>query len=1559
MECNFYVKINDDILELSANEFINFLIANGFTADNKNINLSNTIKYSLDDEIQQTTDRLKAETIEHKEKVSEIIDRDTEFEDSKFITPQYLIDSDLFHQEGFPHIPQKKDKDFEENMARILMADNMEESEAIEKAKWYIKHWDTIADDAAALHRFIPIAIANLKNEQEFRRKLEEFDNGLLYKKLLGTVTLPDGKEITKIELFLQSLRNAENTTIKYILGEIDSKTKSSSALNVSVDVDIPALNKIMSAHIDRIYIDQNGELYVINYKFSASPYSEWNGIKKEKYKYKMAFIKRALEAKGYNVKGIKMYDIPMYMEYDENGKLQSVRRDPKQESINYIIKNNKAVLLKYENFVKNFIDVPLTVTKTITNSDLESANSILQTILPKTGVYAEGIQMTAEQWIKNYNGICIVPNTDYNSDIAYYVDLRNGNKPVPIKEKTTPIKNKEILDLIRSHTELYEKGVGTVMNHLVKAIKNNYKYKTCKFENGSGFKFNPAYLEKILRPYLEFDDEGNALWELIETPVLHQCGLLLFRNHTTHQLDLIIASPHNVDTQMKLANDNTNLLGMYLYDMNAGHMLKGDYGNIEIIKGLTVLNQIIPNIQGEFNLGNIKVITPNVGGSGRVRTFQQILPYFGKILQFVDTKLENKTQNNLYKQDITDPLTTIIYEWGKIMNNDKVSDIEKQKISDLGFTQLVNIKSTSERIEALRLLTDNIMQKLGNGDNLSIKALQDIANSRIFENKKLAEIYFEAIQYINYLYGNYEFSHDKLTTLERYIMPQYANPDQNVRMVADIYSKALDDTAIEFGKIYKPIRHIIEDFQEKSGYGSMSKVLLGNSIKLYDNLYEKDEKGHNLMRFKNPYTDTTLTSIEREFLKKILFEFAKIKHSRGIYQDFFVKSYSDPKIQDFINNHIIDYFNVPLKRKSSKSENSKPVDTTKYKLGKFRQRVISFKNNPIEALKNWVKEVQDKFEYSENKTISVETLSIRNPYDMSDELKQRATMLNRFGSDYFETDVEQLMADYVEKSIITKKLQEVEFRCRAILTQLNILGNIEGNEKQIQESVKEIEDFLKINMFGQSIMEDFSNKAMLALAPLKSMVSKVYIAGNIRSAFRDTFEGVWQNISRTINHYQTDIDTKSVLNGYKLVIQSIPKSSKGIGIMSELCLRYRLSNTDEARIAEKATNRGGIFDPDSWIYSTLRGPDFLNRMVLFTARCLKDGVWDAFSLNENGDLIYDWRKDGRFFQFAQGNKQHPDYAKQKGLYLSKIRQYNLDHPNADLSYDDNLPEPYSQSEIKAIKQVANSIYGAYDKSQRVKLEHIMLGQNFCMFSTWLNGITANYLRRPGEYSEYTEMKHKIDDAGNYLYFDEHNNVITKINDKFYNENNEEVNPVEANPIYEQVPVLVQGILYTFGKVAKMILTNEQGIKSGWQNVKDQIWTNKYERRNIQKAFYDLLFLMIMGMLFGTVISTGVLEDAYNEFKKDKKKNDVLTNAFVDLLYNSSARSYDGFKGIFALTDYVLNDVEPLAVNANVSLIKDLGKATFGTMQWETLLYKDVPVFRAFKQTHNKLSHLN
>jgi hypothetical protein len=48
---------------------------------------------------------------------------------------------------------------------------------------------------------------------------------------------------------------------------------------------------------------------------------------------------------------------------------------------------------------------------------------------------------------------------------------------------------------------------------------------------------------------------------------------------------------------------------------------------------------------------------------------------------------------------------------------------------------------------------------------------------------------------------------------------------------------------------------------------------------------------------------------------------------------------------------------------------------------------------------------------------------------------------------------------------------------------------------------------------------------------------------------------------------------------------------------------------------------------------------------------------------------------------------------------MSYIRLYNKEHSNANLSYEDDLPEPYSQNEISNFKRFSDSIYGSYDKS--------------------------------------------------------------------------------------------------------------------------------------------------------------------------------------------------------------------------------------------------------------------
>ena len=120
------------------------------------------------------------------------------------------------------------------------------------------------------------------------------------------------------------------------------------------------------------------------------------------------------------------------------------------------------------------------------------------------------------------------------------------------------------------------------------------------------------------------------------------------------------------------------------------------------------------------------------------------------------------------------------------------------------------------------------------------------------------------------------------------------------------------------------------------------------------------------------------------------------------------------------------------------------------------------------------------------------------------------------------------------------------------------------------------------------------------------------------------------------------------------------------VTLLSKLCVKYRLSNTDTARIAERLkSNRQGLSNWDNIAYSSLRAPDFLNRMTLFIAQAMEDGVIDAWEVKDD-ELVYNWKKDKRFSIYAQGEsmKNHPDYAKQKGLYRLKIREWNMDHPN-------------------------------------------------------------------------------------------------------------------------------------------------------------------------------------------------------------------------------------------------------------------------------------------------------
>jgi hypothetical protein len=113
---------------------------------------------------------------------------------------------------------------------------------------------------------------------------------------------------------------------------------------------------------------------------------------------------------------------------------------------------------------------------------------------------------------------------------------------------------------------------------------------------------------------------------------------------------------------------------------------------------------------------------------------------------------------------------------------------------------------------------------------------------------------------------------------------------------------------------------------------------------------------------------------------------------------------------------------------------------------------------------------------------------------------------------------------------------------------------------------------------------------------------------------------------------------------------------------LNQFNLKYRFSNIDVARISEgQKTGRGGILNYENWMYSTMRRPDYVNRMVLFSAKMHHDGVTNAYSI-VNGKLQYDYRKDKRFKHYVENDTNSEEYYKERALYLSLLRAFNKEN---------------------------------------------------------------------------------------------------------------------------------------------------------------------------------------------------------------------------------------------------------------------------------------------------------
>lgn len=1451
-------------------------------------------------------------------------------------TTQSFIDSGLYvDQYGKQIMPVLQVDDYIERMKSLYEQKGLTKDQVDQHISILKNSWKRIAEDGRDLHKIILKQGKETSYSQtEDNTKGTSFEHlsdvihDQVYDDIFSQVYLGNGKESRE-------------------LGD-DSSPVILKNLNLSAK--LIGRDETITGHIDYIVVKPNGSVEVFNIKSSHESPAFWDQAKKEKYRNEFALLSRILQYNGINTNDIRFNIIPVTFKYDDQ--FQNINNITVNRAECYSHNKGAFVMQESMKLAQRFI-ASNAETITINDSSIDTVNKQLSAVFPKKDIKADGITSTIEEYIDKNWSYWIQgeqPDTGWNLSIDGTV--------YHVKSSEVRSRNKEAVEIVRQNQD---KLLGVDSGKLsARGIVNQIG----EFRRFGYPKFGNDYLDRLFLPYFEKSvvkvngkDKYNYLWQVVKNDTLENCNIIMFKNSLTGQANFVTLSGLNLD-QMHSFDGRTNILGFHLNDLqgmdNQGRQLmKATYGNIETMRTMFLINEIIPQLGDDVKLGDLTIIG-GLGGTIQSQQYpiQLVVSNFVKAQEVLNKKDPNlNISNNFSMIEHISPVSLLINEfWDILHESPNLGNTDFESLKELisgsdvdGLQHLINgtavdslasAESTDVQIQRLEELIKKLNTILSQQQvSLSPDAIINYATGQ----DKLADpernelvincckLLLNASITLDRLSGIIRISEKDLSETERlFARPQNISNSQ-VRIISKLLQDAIHSISNKLEPQVSDFNLACLEYYEAKGYSKARNAIIGDQSRVFKHLYQQIDDE---LFFKNPYDPASdLDADDRKFLKKALFEINKIRFKDN---NFAYKSENDPALKSFIKS-TPGYLWVPLEKASSSTKWSNPG---KY-FDDFKRRVQGYCKNPTLFFKEMYEDILSE-EDEEKINSDIENMQAYNRFRIAEPTisgqprKGRQRLFETYGKDYFETNLQNLVIDYSYKNLQEEEMNKMLTRAKGILLQLKLTGVRENDTDKFAKTIKHIDDYLKTAVFNRSIMEESSKRIIARLQPLRKAVSTAYIAASPIAAIRDTFGGFLSNVVRSMTKYRTDIDAKDVMWAYQFVLRQGVHSAMTIDLLDKLNSKYLISNINiEQQQEGYKTNRGGITNAGNWAYATLRKPDFLNRMVLFMGKLKHDNSHRAYSIVD-GKLVYNWRMDGRFDLLASNDKSNMEaYNKQKALYLSQIMKFNEENPGANLpvSLDTNLPDGYTQSQIDEIKNLGDTIYGSYNRSTKAMYENLALGSQFGVFSTWMNGIYDVYLGKRRESSYETQQVQKEDENGNKLWIDDNGNITT--------ENT-------GVPYLTDIPLIVQGVWRTLHDTVSELYHGR-----GWEGIKENIINNPMQMRNLKRIGSDLLVALLLYWLFEEVINP-----AYKEHKKKGDGKDVLTNAAIELLYKGSSSSFEEFKGPLPILDYIMNNTSPASVKWGAKVYNDIGGFLFGDTTFGELVTKSQALPRSLQDTY-------
>lgn len=1427
--------------------------------------------------------------------------------EGKYAITQFIND-DLCNINGHRLVTQFDTDDYKKRQTELLVSQNIDQQTALLQVQAEIDNWPKIAEDGVWIHK----VVNNLRFLEEDSSK---FINGL------NNIPERVNNDIV-LAKFHQDLR-------KRYMEEKGKYVNSEKFLGLNIKSKLNTLDKEVFGKIDWLFVGEDGKLHLYLFKTSSQNPRDWIDVKEKNYIYNLAFLKQMLANNGIDVSEIDLNIIPVQLHYnDDYSKINSVQIHP---TINYSTRRRDPnyAMEKYERQAGYFISSNF-IPFHISSEPLERALEVSKAIFPTLNLKETGLATTAVEWIKYAPTIdptgtmpLVIKKVD-DRDYAYEVII-NGEVH-KIENGKQKEHNQNIIKLVTEHLSELNDNRNYATQRLKDALRQSFKQGQMTFSEFKGLNSIAHNLEGVFMPYIMdyyTDELGNKVfsYELIDEYLDN--NIIIFKHKDTGTLHFIALTTYDINSKINLGLGD-RILGAYRLRKDDLE-LEANFGNIEAVRSMELINEILPSL-GDVRLGSLSVIGLTNGASQTFNIGEFNKKYFQQIIQVVNNENEGLNIQNNFASDsvrLLNPITELIEKLNTILQGRAPVKQKLESIYDIDELQEAKTQETQKAA-----LTNLITQILLQEPSFSNPELVERVRGNGTVRGQLAEIYNIATKALMYLQGTTPTRITSYSDLKnRLVFTPMTASDSNLRTISEWLQTTHDQIASEFHEIYtKYLYDTIFDFYKAKGYTSFENITLGDSRRVYLNLFEKNDKGNFTMNFKNPYDNNNdLTPEERTFLKKALFIIAKINTN----WNFPYSSETDSRLPEYVNSNP-QYLWVPLQR-ASVSTSRQSLKGVEAKLRNTFRRLIhlgSAFDEFVEGMLPQEREQVGEGDFYNMRISDIYKLSLPSTIKTLSEVEaSRAKLLEEYSPDFFETNVENILVDFLQKQISITQFNKFLVSTKAFLYQLHLTGEFNGNKDIVEKEKKWINDYIKVNVFDTSIMSEAEKKIVGIISPLKRVVNHMLLAGNIVACFRDIFQGVQENFMRSFIKLNTDITPSEVMKAYAYVHTHSTSDAMAQNLLSRLCQVYRISNMDVGRIASRyKTDRNGLLNVENRAYSTLRSPDFLNRMTLFVARCMHDGSWDAFSLDFRGQLKYDWTKDKRFAAYKIASKDSKEYKKAKSLYLSAIRQYNMENPDRQITAEDGLPSPYSNIELNAVRGLADSIYGAYDKSKKQMAENEAYGYTFLNFMTWMNGIVNTYFMS-AQHNNTIRLKQDqvIDDKGRLLFYDEYSNLTTEDT---------------GAPALTWIPAPVQGIFPLIGNL--FILAHKNGTSALTEYIKEDDFT----KAALLKLGTDALHSLLMSLLFSLLFSP-----LYREHKKNMKDNPVIANLLTEILYKSWSRSYDSFTGPVNIIQFFGENTNPPFYSNSIQLIKDALSVTFGDKSFKYLLFNQTGFTRSFKDT--------